>query len=241
MKQNTVVKTSLFLILAGTTFWGSLVWGAAESGVSVTIPSIPDSSHIRIQPIEDREPPTTPSGVSAKAGQVVEIKWNPSTDQVTGLIGYRVYRDGEKVAQVEGDSFKDTGVSAGETHRYQVSALDGVGNESALSTPVTVRAVDPPAGISEAYCYPNPAVGGAVPVVRVEGSGMETLEVKIFDTSGHLLEKGTMVPRGPVGGDKTAYEYEWTGPISSGIYFGLVQGKSGDSSVRSHLKIAVIR
>ncbi|MBK8575562.1 MAG: T9SS type A sorting domain-containing protein [Elusimicrobia bacterium] len=155
-------------------------------------------------------------------------------DRVQGLSGRG------KIAQVEGPSFKDTGVNPGETHRYQVSALDGVGNESALSTPVIVRGVNSPAGIAEAYCYPNPAVGGATPVVHVEGVQLDTLEVKIFDTSGHLVEKGALIPLS-ITGDKTSYEFVWTGPISSGIYFGLVQGKSNDTSFRSHLKIAVVR
>lgn len=241
MKKIKAIKSNLFFIPAGFMIFGNVVQGAVESAAYVALPSLSDTSPIRIQPIEDREPPTIPRGVLAKSGKEVELKWDSSADEVTGLIGYRVYRDGDRIAQVEGTVFKDTGVNGGETHRYQVSALDGVGNESALSTPVTVRTADSPAGIVEAYCYPNPAVGGAVPVIHVEGIGMETLEVKIFDTSGHLLEKGSLIPRGSLGGDKTAYEYEWSGPIASGIYFGLVQGKSRDTSVRSHLKIAVIR
>ncbi len=241
MKQNRALKTTIFLILTGLATSGSDVQGAVESGVSVTLPPLSDSSRIRIQPIEDREPPTIPRGVSAKPGHGVELKWESSSDQVTGLIGYRVYRDGEQIAQVVGTTFKDTGVESGETHRYQVSALDGVGNESALSIPVTVRTADSPAGILEAYCYPNPAVGGAAPVVHVAGVRLDTLEVKIFDTSGHLVEKGVLTPRGSGVGDSTTYEYEWNGPISSGIYFGLVQGKSDDVAFRSHLKIAVIR
>ena len=69
---------------------------------------------------------------------------------------------------------------------------------------------------------------------------METLEVKLFDTSGHLVEKGVLIPRGSGAGDETIYEFEWAGPIASGIYFGLVQAKSNDVLFRSHLKIAVI-
>lgn len=241
MNKKRIKKSGIFLIFSILTIFGVRVRSAVESMASISIPSIPDSSQIRIQPIEDREPPSVPRGVSAMGGHGVELKWESSSDQVTGLIGYWVYRDGERVAQVAGTAFRDTGVESGETHRYQVSALDGVGNESDLSTPVTVRAADSPAGIVESYCYPNPAVGGAAPVIHVAGVHLDTVEVKIFDTSGHLVEKGALIPRGAGEGESTVYEYEWTGPISSGIYFGLVQGKSGDTSVRSHLKVAVIR
>ena len=221
----------------------ALLSGIVSNGgtMEVVAPLLSKSPTIKIQPVEDMDPPTIPRGVSAKTGETVTLEWEPSVDQVTGMIGYVIYRDGERVAQVEGASFKDTGVNAGETHRYQVSALDGVGNESALSAPVVVRTVDIPAGIVEAYCYPNPSVGGAAPVIHVEGVRLDSLEVKIFDTSGHLVEKGTLVPRGTGAGESSTYEFEWGGAIPSGIYFGLVQGKSNDDSFRAHLKIAVIR
>jgi hypothetical protein len=240
MRLNRVVKTAFFSIFT-VSFSGGLVFGAIEPRASVAVSPLPDSSRIHIQPIEDHEPPATPRGISAKSGQAVELKWDPSTDHVTGLIGYRVYRNGERIAQVEGTLYNDSGVIAGETHRYQVSAVDGVGNESPLSKSVIVRSPELFLDIREAFCYPNPAVGGAVPVIRVEGSGIDTLQVKIFDTSGNLLEEGSMVSRGSSVVNKTAYEYEWTGPITSGIYFALVQGKTGDKSARAHLKIAVIR
>jgi hypothetical protein len=238
MRQIHILKTCLFI---NALFLSSMAKGGVELSIPSTLPIQPDASIIRIQPIEDREPPSTPRGVSAKSGTAVDLTWDPSSDGVTGLIGYVVYRDGQRLSQVEGSSFKDTGVKGGETHRYQVSALDGVGNESALSAPVVVRTVDSPPGLKEAYCYPNPAVRGAAPVIHAEGVRLDSLEVKIFDVSGHLVEKGTLTPRGAGAGESTVYEFEWAGPIASGVYFGLVQGKSNDASFRSHLKIAVIR
>lgn len=217
--------------------------GAAKIGAMETVtPPLQRSPVIRIQPIEDKEAPTAPRGLSAISGIPVLLTWDSSYDGITGLIGYRIYRDGGVVAQVSGSEFKDTHVKPGETHRYQVTALDGVENESAFSNPVTAEI--PPAApqrLIEAYSYPNPAVGGAAPVIRATVGNVDDLQVRIFDLSGRMVESGELRPVSSEADGRISYEFVWTGPITSGTYYGLIQGKSGESALRSRLMISVVR
>jgi hypothetical protein len=89
----------------------------------------------------DTTAPSRPGGLTGTVASSVEVDlaWQPAQD-ATGVTGYRIYRDGSTQYQsVSGSSmsFPDT-VAAGSTHSYVVSAVDGAGNESARSNPITV-------------------------------------------------------------------------------------------------------
>lgn len=214
-----------------------MAWGALEPSVPRLISPVPDPSLIRIQPIEDREAPSIPQGVRAFSGREVYLRWDPSVDRLTGVIGYRVFRDGEAISRVSETFYRDAKVEMGEVHRYQVAALDGVGNASALSEPVAVQM---PPSVPQvklvAYSYPNPAVGGAVPVIRAQGEALEQVKIRIFDLSGRLVENGNLTPIG-----SSTYEFPWTGPIASGIYDGVVEAYAGGERTQARIRIAVVR
>ncbi|RVU27753.1 chitinase [Streptomyces antnestii] len=78
--------------------------------------------------------PAVPAGLSAGATTTssADLSWNP----VTGATGYNVYRDGSKVASVSGASATVTGLTAGTSYSFQVSATNSAG-ESAKSAAVT--------------------------------------------------------------------------------------------------------
>ena len=83
----------------------------------------------------DTTPPTAPTGLTAtfnSATNAIDLSWIAATDNVA-VTGYRIYRDGGPVAvaTVTGTTFSDAGITG--THSYQVTAIDAVGNESALS------------------------------------------------------------------------------------------------------------
>ena len=85
--------------------------------------------------------PAVPGGLSVVIGpRSVELVWN--RDEEPDLAGYRVYRaegsapfikisDGKTTP-----TFSDRTAEKGKTYRYQVSAFDQVGNESAKSAEV---------------------------------------------------------------------------------------------------------
>lgn len=237
--EEDKVKKLLKGILGMTFLVGMVLSGHALETVA---PAIQRSPIIKIQPIEDKEVPTPPRGLSAIAGFPVQLVWDPSYDGITGLIGYKVYRDGRVIARVDGAAFRDADVKPGETHRYQVAALDGVENESALSNSVKVELPAPaPQTEIEAYSYPNPAVGGVAPVIRATVGNVDQIQVQIFDLSGRLVESGELHPSSLESDGRISYEFVWTGPISSGTYYGLVQGKAGDTTLRSRFMITVVR
>lgn len=217
--------------------------GAAKIGAMETIaPPIQRSPQIRIQPIEDTEPPTAPQGLSARCGTSIQLAWSPSSDAVTGLIGYRVYRDGERLAQVEGTNFEDTGAKPAVTYRYQVTAIDGVGNESRMSNSVAAELpMEASQRALEAYSYPNPAVGGVPPVIRATVKDVDQLQVRIYDLSGRLVESGDLRPASLEPDGRIAYEFGWSGSIVSGTYFGVVTGNSGGTVLHSRVRISVVR
>jgi len=82
----------------------------------------------------DTTAPSVPAGVSATAvsSARIDLSWTASTDDV-GVASYRVYRGGSLLATVTGTSYSDTGLEAGTSYTYNVSAVDGAGNASSLS------------------------------------------------------------------------------------------------------------
>lgn len=92
------------------------------------------SEPISFKPI-DKFPPAVPTGLSAVPGsRSIELVWERNTEK--DFAGYRVYRDGKMIAQgLTGPVFSDRDVKPGTKYRYEVSALDNAGNESAKSAP----------------------------------------------------------------------------------------------------------
>jgi uncharacterized repeat protein (TIGR02543 family) len=85
---------------------------------------------------EDVTRPTSPSlvTVSSVASGSIRIVWDASTDD-TGVIGYRVYRDGVVRATLGAvTSMTDSGLPDSTRYCYSVTALDAAGNESIPSS-----------------------------------------------------------------------------------------------------------
>jgi chitodextrinase len=101
--------------------------------------------------VPDTTPPSVPAGVSvqAPAYNQAKVTWSASTDTGgSGLVGYRVYRDGGATAlaaiAVGTLSYTDTSVVGSTAYSYTVSAYDGAGNESAKSAAVNITTPVPP-------------------------------------------------------------------------------------------------
>ncbi|HXF15409.1 MAG TPA: fibronectin type III domain-containing protein, partial [Burkholderiales bacterium] len=85
--------------------------------------------------------PSVPIGLTATAvsGTQVNLAWQPSTDNVA-VKGYYIYLNDVALTTITGTSFQHTGLTAGTTYSYRVSAFDAVPNNSAwTATPVTVK------------------------------------------------------------------------------------------------------
>jgi hypothetical protein len=96
----------------------------------------------------DTTPPTTPSNLTGdESGErSIALSWTASTDEGgSGLAGYRVERcqgigctNFAQVGTSTEESFNDSGLVQGTTHRYRVRAVDGAGNLSPYSNIASV-------------------------------------------------------------------------------------------------------
>ncbi len=86
----------------------------------------------------DNTAPTAPTGLQASATTQTSISltWAASTDNV-GVSNYRVTRNSVTIATIPTTSYNDTGLTAGTSYTYAVTALDAVGNVSTAATLVT--------------------------------------------------------------------------------------------------------
>ncbi len=99
---------------------------------------------LTITPI-DVFPPEVPSGLTASVGLgAVELAWARNTE--SDFKEYRIFRSEEggpfvEIARgLDAPTYSDHAVQSGKHYRYQVSAVDQLGNVSAPSAPVEITA-----------------------------------------------------------------------------------------------------
>jgi beta-lactamase superfamily II metal-dependent hydrolase len=99
----------------------------------------------------DVEPPTAPAALvaSAASSSGIDLSWGASTDNV-GVTGYNVYRstNGSSFSLAGTSSttgFADLGLASSTTYWYQVTAVDGAGNQSGASNTASATTLAPPA------------------------------------------------------------------------------------------------
>lgn len=87
----------------------------------------------------DTQAPSVPAGVAASAVSTssLTLNWNPSSDNV-GVAGYTVSY-GSTSRNVTGTSAAITGLTPNTDYTFTVKAYDAAGNNSAASSPLTVR------------------------------------------------------------------------------------------------------
>lgn len=92
-------------------------------------------------PLPDTSAPSVPTGLAGEAGsgRKVTLTWDAATDDSGLAVKYRVFRNGTRIrGGLTETSYVDTAPKNG-TFRYQVQALDAVGNQSAKSAAVVVN------------------------------------------------------------------------------------------------------
>jgi chitinase len=85
------------------------------------------------------ERPAAPTGLHSpsQTQNSVSLAWNAASGPQP-IVRYTVYRNDDRIAETATRSFVDTGLQAGATYRYQVSATDARGEVSERSEAVTV-------------------------------------------------------------------------------------------------------
>ena len=132
------------------------------------------------------EPPTNPSGTDEQNTAV--ITWNKPVNEVTELVGYNIYRNGDETplneTTITGLEYRDEGLENG-TYLYQITAVYDDECESELTEEVSV--IIDVTGISAVQTatfqiFPNPAhsklniIGNVVPTT-----------VRLYNITGQLV------------------------------------------------------
>lgn len=109
------------------------------------------SAQASATPIGDTTAPAAPTGLAAAAGDNrVDLTWNANGE--SDLDGYHVYSVAGgtytqlTTAPISATSYADTGLSAGVSYSYAVSAVDNSGNESPTSAVVSATPTQPSGG-----------------------------------------------------------------------------------------------
>ncbi|NRA39588.1 MAG: DUF5060 domain-containing protein, partial [Planctomycetes bacterium] len=106
-------------------------------------------------PAADTEAPTQPQSLLATAlsDSQINLSWNAATDNIA-VTAYAIYRDGSFIASVSGTGFSDSGLNASTSYSYQVTAMDAVANESAVSAAAQASTQAPPNGGDPVFVSP---------------------------------------------------------------------------------------
>ncbi|MGG0648978.1 M60 family metallopeptidase [Bacillus mycoides] len=96
-----------------------------------------------VNPKPDTEAPTQPQELYASnlTSNSVELKWNPSTDNVS-VKEYQVLRDGQLIQTVQGTTYTDQNLTVNKEYKYAVKAVDTAGNTSIQSNILPVKTKD---------------------------------------------------------------------------------------------------
>jgi len=90
----------------------------------------------------DVTPPSAPAQLVATVVHRAKLRlsWSASIDSGTGVAGYKVYRDGVRIASTVETSYQDDDVKPGQRYVYSVSSYDQAvpANESAQASPLKV-------------------------------------------------------------------------------------------------------
>ncbi|KIF78238.1 carbohydrate-binding protein [Streptomyces sp. 150FB] len=120
--------------------------------------------------VTDSKAPTAPGTPTAAADfpTVADLSWPASTDD-TGVTGYSVHRDGKLVSAAGKNSVRLSGLTAGQTYSFRITARDAAGNESQQSQALKITM---PAGSDLALKKPVTASSdseGNIPGKAVDG------------------------------------------------------------------------
>jgi hypothetical protein len=189
--SGSMINSTGALRLGGNTVWGEFFRGvldevrvyrrvltAAEIAADMNIPVVPP----------DAVPPSAPGALTATGALAqATLNWGAATDNV-GVVRYNVHRSsaagftpaaGNRVAQVTGTTYTDTGLAAG-TWYYRVIAEDGAGNTGPASNQASAVATADTTAPTVSISAPagGATVSGAVPVTATANDNVAVAGVR---------------------------------------------------------------
>jgi len=215
LDASAVATYSAAVSVSGDGTHTLLFWSADSAGnVEAT-----NTATIRI----DTTAPSTPTSVTASAVGTTsaEVAWTGSTDNISGVAYYAIYRNGSLVATTSATSYTDTGLSAGFTYPYYVVAVNAAGGRSANSN--TASATMPSAEIWMSMSTDTVDMGTISPgapstlasatIVKVGGVGALTYDLWCSAVDFSNSATSSVTPTMPV----NALSYSTSGWITAGL------------------------
>ena len=108
---------------------GDVVYQGQTAGITITAGAIADAGTIDAYAFVPTELAPT-----AVFGNRIDLAWGDLG--LAGVTGYRIYRDGDPIAESTSPAYSDPDLSPNTQYCYTISALDGFGYESGQSDPV---------------------------------------------------------------------------------------------------------
>jgi spore germination protein YaaH len=129
------------------------------------------------------EPPPAPAGlVASDVGDTeLTLSWSPSVPGRGRVVGYRVYRDGRMVRQVQGTSYRLTNLAAEAQHQLTVVAVDGLGYLSAPSEPLAAATGRPVQTAGRAHAFLLASTSRSFEDLRAHYRHIGTVHPTYFD------------------------------------------------------------
>ncbi|WP_106769095.1 lytic polysaccharide monooxygenase [Paenibacillus faecalis] len=127
------------------------------------------------------EQPTAPTapGNLASAAQTqnsIKLNWSAATAPA-GIKAYELYRNNDLIATISQTAYEDSGLTSDTAYTYKVRGIDGAGNSTPFSAPLTVRTLKDDNNNGEIPTLPNVPAWEASKVYlkgdRVEYNGLE--------------------------------------------------------------------
>ena len=208
LKQLTGLTYSDTGLVMGTTYTYSIVAVDASGNLS-------PAKTVTVA-LADTTPPTAPASFTAAIASAsqVNLTWTAATDNV-GVTGYVLSRGGVQLKQLTGLTYSDTGLAAGTSYTYSISAIDAAGNVGPAKTvSITMPLAAAPSGAGWAGAYfANTTLSGA-PIGRLD----PTVN----------FSWGTAAPIAGISADN--FSARWTGqltPAKTGTYTFYTQADGG--------------
>lgn len=105
---------------------------------------------------KDTTAPSVPTNLTATPvyHSKIQLSWTASADNVK-VVGYKIYRNGVKIAATGGTNYLDIGLTPSTTYTYTVAAYDAMGNLSEQSEPASATTLEGPVADTEAPSVPT--------------------------------------------------------------------------------------
>lgn len=160
----------------------------------------PVSAAVDVSTQADVAAPTVPANLAAavQSSTQINVSWSASTDNVA-VTGYHLYQSGTLLTTTNGTTtaFQHTGLTAGATYSYTVSAFDGTGNESAQSAAVNATTPAPdttPPVVSTTSPLPGTTVSGTTTITANASDNVGVAGVQFMVDGTNLGAEDTTAP-----------------------------------------------